>query len=1459
MVNYDNAIWWYSCNEAPIFDQMNNILRLENFELLMCHRYYMSDLCQMIERSYSQSKRKKKLTVFRADKISDREFDSIKKLIKEKDSEDKTNFKEPIIAINGFISTSKDEEISRQYAEKKLKKHGNDVVVLYEITIDPTIPCSAYAEIESISFCLREQEVLFTMGSTFQVVDINDDPPNEKIKRIKLTACDFNHPLLDEMKTKVKHASQATLSILLVQHLIELGEDRASKRYLNQLLDSKQLENDPNLAAVYNCLGTIYFRQALYGEALAYYRKALNTQARLEFSNNNALAEIFNYIGQAHLGLDHIEEAQQNLEEGIRIQKRESKHAQQHLATLYCNMGQVAYARREYDDAEENFQLSHDLYNRNTKISHDALEKRLLRADLYIAYGHLKSVTNLKDPTEANNKFEEALKIYKSTLPSSHPKVAEAHIEIVCEYARNKHYQSVMQYYNNDFQILLKTYETKQATSQQDLTNLYAIIGACFAHEKQFDQAMNIWKQSIEHKQRLFLDGLLSPTQVPKITLPIRLVESAYRIALEYYSPVSDAPREYLATLHTAAFMYDEAINDLRGENSYLLANLCILQRKFKGSLAVYQRFLQVGNYDLTCMIGILLKILTVKRTTYKEESIVELNRIEISLAEKATDTEATRLRMIINDYLAETYLTMEKYDDALLCSRTSFDLKHRYYSSRHPSLARSCQLIASYYFHSGDYTNAIQYYEKAVEIQLDNMPSGHANICSNYFLLGDCYCKMDKIELANESYERAQAPSDIDTDDEKEIELDAKASMRMHLNLAEVFSKKTDYLSACTSQQQKIDLLKEILPRYAVEMIEEKNASSITFDHLQKVLISRLGLTNAKSFAQVLRNLVFIGFSLARVLLQTNQETENDEDSTDLYEQATELELKLTMFEKIGDKRLANLYEELSHAYAKLYPSMIESIQENLTKALDEIADANQQRATEYHLGNLCFDNEDFVGANQFWNKALERTQNSEKTIKERLEELITKNRNNLPTSEENMDDESEDQVSNDQDPITENDENKNNQSHSRVQSVQSQQGQSRKSIVAKQTPKDFAEAYFELEDHENALKYLNKYVSKSDAALTLSSTTEISDEQVPMIEFFHSLLLRTITADESSLSKSEEVQDKDTWIHLLHIYKEIFKTSVRLEKSADEIAKANSATLQICQKLYNIPDHITTVYSLLFDGDLNDLEWDKLRESLPPDECVDILMRLAAYHVANDDQEKGLGIYCSLQQNIENEEISKSAVNYGMLKLLQVYIQADEEYRENIMAVDIRSVDVAIFDRILLCRLIICFWIELEDEAMIKKFKIELFTLQNEMWSIDDLETTDCIGKALIKFQDYSSACLYWNEIRDIYNEMLPKSMIILLYSTDATFEQIFRTTQEMNNDLADNIISLAQSYKLLAIYEESDECIEDACRSLEQAIAIYDMNPPVTGEKLQLEAEVKALQDQQLKTKAKAVEEE
>ncbi|CAF1267391.1 unnamed protein product [Didymodactylos carnosus] len=130
--------------------------------------------------------------------------------------------------------------------------------------------------------------------------------------------------VLNDMKLKVKNSSQSSLSILLIKYLIELGEH----------------QNDPSLASAYNCLGLIYSKQGIHGSALEHYKKALNSQARLEYSNNNALAEIYDNIGYTYIvGLVIPDVAIQNLNKAERIQLREPDLMQEHLASIYCNIG----------------------------------------------------------------------------------------------------------------------------------------------------------------------------------------------------------------------------------------------------------------------------------------------------------------------------------------------------------------------------------------------------------------------------------------------------------------------------------------------------------------------------------------------------------------------------------------------------------------------------------------------------------------------------------------------------------------------------------------------------------------------------------------------------------------------------------------------------------------------------------------------------------------------------------------------------------------------------------------------------------------------------------------------------------------------------------------------------------------------------------------------------------------
>ncbi|CAF4737605.1 unnamed protein product, partial [Rotaria sp. Silwood2] len=237
------------------------------------------------------------------------------------------------ISLLGFISATTNMNIAKGYAKKQHTFKDNEKV-LFEIRIEPQQPCTAFAYISGISFHPEEEEVLFSMGSTFTVDDIVEPKNGENFYTIQLTASEIDKTLVDDIRTKAEECSPSGRAVLLAQYLMELGEYRAARKYLSSLLtqacDGGILANDLNLAAIYCCLGMTYARQCLHSDALKAFKQALNVQARVEYSNNNALANIHNNIGLAYIGLDHMDEAEETLAKALRIQLREVNSNQQH-------------------------------------------------------------------------------------------------------------------------------------------------------------------------------------------------------------------------------------------------------------------------------------------------------------------------------------------------------------------------------------------------------------------------------------------------------------------------------------------------------------------------------------------------------------------------------------------------------------------------------------------------------------------------------------------------------------------------------------------------------------------------------------------------------------------------------------------------------------------------------------------------------------------------------------------------------------------------------------------------------------------------------------------------------------------------------------------------------------------------------------------------------------------------
>lgn len=349
------------------------------------------------------------------------------------------------------------------------------------------------------------------------------------------------------MRAKVQECSPSQLSVLLARYMLELGEYRVARKYLTELCRESDgiLKDDSALPSIFNCLGMTFHRQNLYADAVVYYKKALDCQARIGYSDNNALAEIHNNIGLSYIGLKLMEEAQATLEEAERIQLREPATTRFHIAPIYANIGYVHYARkgpeRDLQESENYFEKAVRIYQKATsKITHDAIERALLKAECYTNYGHLLSA---KKNDNAQERYNEALKIYKSILPDGDPKLMRAYMNIMMEHAHHQNYEKVIELYEDETLNDLinrqanNLFASDKTVTVEDLIVLIQVVGACYVqHKAQFFQAIRAWTRAYELQRKAKLVQLLLPTDTAFLQWSRKLVDATYHKAYLYFT-----------------------------------------------------------------------------------------------------------------------------------------------------------------------------------------------------------------------------------------------------------------------------------------------------------------------------------------------------------------------------------------------------------------------------------------------------------------------------------------------------------------------------------------------------------------------------------------------------------------------------------------------------------------------------------------------------------------------------------------------------------------------------------------------------------------------------------------------------------------------------------------------------------------------------------------------------------
>ena len=217
--------------------------------------------------------------VYRGQKISKNEFDSLKKSVNQ------------FISINSFFSTSTNrsqaiEFLSLDEPDEKVEK------ILFEIEADPNIgKIKPFADITQLSYFPGEEEILFSIGSIFHLKKISQDPSKLFWTIEMIVASNDDNQLkdvLDYMKRKLGN-KQIDLRIL-ANILLDMKKFDLAQQYLERML--KQLESNDHLHIdLYENLGKIALQSGHTNKAEQWFSK-LN-----QFLKQNPSAPLLNLHG----------------------------------------------------------------------------------------------------------------------------------------------------------------------------------------------------------------------------------------------------------------------------------------------------------------------------------------------------------------------------------------------------------------------------------------------------------------------------------------------------------------------------------------------------------------------------------------------------------------------------------------------------------------------------------------------------------------------------------------------------------------------------------------------------------------------------------------------------------------------------------------------------------------------------------------------------------------------------------------------------------------------------------------------------------------------------------------------------------------------------------------------------------------------------------------------------------
>ncbi|CAF1037984.1 unnamed protein product [Adineta steineri] len=434
---------------------LNRALRLMNGDIITHMGFFIGDLHRQTERlykeQYASATAADTFTVYRGQGLSTEDFEQMSKI------------KGGLISFNNFLSTSKDRNISLDFAQHATT-NPDQVGVLFIMKINPALSTTPFASIAGFSKFQGEEEVLFSMHSVFRVQDIKLIGGNNRLYEVNLVLTADNDPELSRLTDCIRRESSADgegwyrLGVVLWK----MGQFDKAEDIYQVLLD--QRTDDKDQAYIYGQLGLIKDDQGKYGEALTFYEKSLAIYQKTLPPNHPDLASSYGNIGSVHYNMGNYPKALLFHEKALEIRQQSLTSNHPDLAKSYISVGLVHDNMGNYSKALSCYEKALEMQQQSLPSNHP---------DLAMTYNNIGTVHHtMNNYPKALSYYEKAFEIQQQSLPPSHPDLATSCNNIGVVHHNMSNYSKARTFYEHAIQIAQQSLPSNHPRLQKWRNNL---------------------------------------------------------------------------------------------------------------------------------------------------------------------------------------------------------------------------------------------------------------------------------------------------------------------------------------------------------------------------------------------------------------------------------------------------------------------------------------------------------------------------------------------------------------------------------------------------------------------------------------------------------------------------------------------------------------------------------------------------------------------------------------------------------------------------------------------------------------------------------------------------------------------------------------------------------------------------------------------------------------------------